>query len=42
LSYDLCFKDLRFLIDSTILIGILVARSNLKPLNLYLEVDRQS
>jgi len=40
LSYDLCFKDLGFLIISTILIGIFVARSHLKPLNPYLEADR--
>jgi hypothetical protein len=39
LSYNLCFKDWGFPTDSTILIGILVVGSNLKPLNVYLEMD---
>jgi hypothetical protein len=40
LSNDLCFKDLRFLIISTILIGVLATGSNPKPLNPYLEADQ--
>jgi hypothetical protein len=42
MSYDLCIKDLGFLIVSIILIGVLDARSNLKPLNLYPKMDQQS
>jgi uncharacterized alpha/beta hydrolase family protein len=33
LSYDLCFKELRFMTISIILIGVLVVGWNLKPLN---------
>jgi hypothetical protein len=40
LSYDIQFKDLTFRIVSTILIGVLVVDSNLKPLNPYLEADQ--
>ncbi len=39
-SYNLHFKDLRFPIVSTILIGVLATRSNLKPLNPYPKVDQ--
>jgi hypothetical protein len=38
-SYNLHLKDLGFPKVSTILIGVLATRSNLKPLNLYPKAD---
>jgi len=42
LSYNLRFKDLGFLIVSTMLIRVFTKESNLKPLNPYLEADQQN
>jgi hypothetical protein len=42
LSYNLRFKDLKFLTVSTIFIGILARGSNLKPLNPYPKLDQPS
>jgi hypothetical protein len=42
LSYNPHFKDLGFLIVSTILIGVFVIGSNPKPLKSYFEANQHS